>query len=146
MSSRKRGRLSASIIQPVQTHQQISLSDRCYFVTCGKISTFKRKILCKSRGVQPVSHQAYISPWSCRHLWYRLVVEAVAPLSPGPQLFHWLGSHHMVWSRMSSAPKLSHLEKGGQLVHVSLMMSCHSLRFAPNKREEMRVTGCKLSK
>lgn len=47
---------------------------------------------------------------------------------------------------MSSAPKLSHLEKGGQLVHVSLMMSRRSLRFAPHKREETRVTGCKLSK
>lgn len=76
------------------------------------------------------SHQTYISPWSCRHLWYRLVAEAVAPLSQGPWLFHWLESHHMVWSQMSSAPRLLHLQRGRQLVCVSLT-SCHSLCSLP---------------
>lgn len=65
----------------------------------------------KLKMAQQESHPTYISPLSYRRLWYRSVVEAASRLSPGSQLSHWLESHHMVWSQMSSAPTPSHLEK-----------------------------------
>lgn len=62
------------------------------------------------------SKMTYISPWSYRRRWCRWAAGGVARPSPGPRLFRWLGSRRTVWSQTSSAPTLSHLGSGGQLV------------------------------
>lgn len=100
---------------------------------------------CKNRTSR---RSAYISPWSCRRLWYRLVAEGDALLSPGFRLFHWLESHHMVWFQTSSIPRLLHLRdrREERLVNVRLMR-CHSFLFWPSiKEKKQKLTGCTLLK
>ena len=135
ISSRKRGRLSASIIQPVHTHQQE-----------GRTISWLHKIKLSSHLGSPwpgteicfgrFSHWAYISPWSCRRRWCRSGAGAAAPLSPGLQLFHRLESRHTVWSRMSSAPKLSHLQTEGRVSDTSVWWAAAQPRFPPPTTEK----------